>query len=80
MLRRRPTDDASSKYLVGTAISPIRVVIPAARSGIVTVIKPGKEFAIVAQNDMQEPITASPVVAGGRIYLRSFDALYAIGK
>jgi outer membrane protein assembly factor BamB len=51
-----------------------------ARSGIVTVVKAGQEFQIVSQNDMQEPITASPVIADGRIYLRSFEALYAVGK
>ncbi|MCI0360096.1 MAG: PQQ-binding-like beta-propeller repeat protein [Planctomycetaceae bacterium] len=51
-----------------------------ARKGIVTVVKAGREFEVVATNDMQEPITASPVVSGGRIYLRSFDALYAIGS
>ena len=50
-----------------------------ARKGIVTVVKAGREFEVVSQNDMQEPITASPVISGGRIYLRSFDALYAIG-
>jgi outer membrane protein assembly factor BamB len=63
--------------------SPVYVdgkIYSTARSGIVTVVKPGKEFEIISQNDMQEPITASPVPAGGRIYLRSFDALYAIGK
>ncbi len=51
-----------------------------AREGTVTVVKAGKEFEIVSQNDMGEPITASPVIANGRIYLRSFNALYAIGK
>jgi outer membrane protein assembly factor BamB len=50
-----------------------------ARKGIVTVVKAGREFEVVATNNMQEPITASPVISGGRIYLRSFDALYAIG-
>jgi outer membrane protein assembly factor BamB len=50
-----------------------------ARKGIVTVVKAGREFEVVAKNDLGEPITASPVISGGRIYLRSFDALYAIG-
>jgi outer membrane protein assembly factor BamB len=50
-----------------------------ARKGIVTVVKAGRQFEVVSTNDMQEPITASPVVSGGRIYLRSFEALYAIG-
>jgi outer membrane protein assembly factor BamB len=49
-----------------------------ARDGVVTVVKAGKEFEIVAQNKMGEEIAASPVVANGTLYLRSFDALYAI--
>ena len=28
---------------------------------------------------MEEPIAASPVIMGDRVYIRSFDALYAIG-
>jgi outer membrane protein assembly factor BamB len=50
----------------------------AARKGIVTVVQPGRTFRILAQNDMQEPISASPVVSNGVLYLRTFRALYAI--
>jgi outer membrane protein assembly factor BamB len=49
------------------------------RKGVVTVTKAGKKFEIVSQNDMKEPLAASPAISGGRIYLRTFDALYAIG-
>lgn len=49
------------------------------RDGITTVIKAGPEFELVAENDIgNEPITASPAISNGRIYLRSFDALYAL--
>lgn len=51
-----------------------------ARKGIVTVVKAGPKFEIVAQNDMQESISSSPVISNGRIYIRTFDALYAVGK
>ena len=51
-----------------------------ARKGIVTVVKAGPQFEIVSQNDMQESISSSPVISNGRIYIRTFDALYAIGK
>ena len=51
-----------------------------ARKGVVTVLKPGPKFEIVAQNDLGESISASPVISNGRIYIRTFDALYAIGK
>ncbi len=51
-----------------------------ARDGRITVCKPGREFAILAVNEMGEPMSASPVVSGGRLYLRTFEALYAIGN
>jgi outer membrane protein assembly factor BamB len=49
------------------------------RDGICTVLKAGPEFEVVAENDVgNEPITASPVISNGTLYLRSYDALYAI--
>jgi len=48
--------------------------------GTVTVVAPGKQFKILAKNTIDEPTAASPAIAGGRIYLRTFQALYAIGK
>lgn len=49
------------------------------RDGVVTVVKAGREFEIVASNDMGEVIAASPAIADGTLYLRSYQALYAIG-
>ena len=49
------------------------------RDGTVTVIKAGPKFEPVAGNKLPDEITASPVVANGKIYLRGFKALYAIG-
>jgi len=63
--------------------SPIVVdghLIWCAKDGMCTVLKTGKEFGIVAQNKMEEPITASPIVSNGTLYLRTYDALYAIKK
>jgi hypothetical protein len=51
-----------------------------ARNGVVTVVKAGREFEILSRNDMKDSISASPAIANGRIYIRSFDALYAIGE
>ena len=48
------------------------------RNGLVTVVKAGREFEILAFNDMGETISASPVISNGRLYLRSYDALYSI--
>jgi hypothetical protein len=44
----------------------------------VTVVKAGKEFELLATNKLDEDISASPAISGGKIYLRTFAALYAI--
>ncbi len=42
-------------------------------------LKAGPRFEPVAENDIgNEPITASPAISNGTLYLRSYDALYAI--
>jgi outer membrane protein assembly factor BamB len=51
----------------------------ASKLGVITVVRAGPKFEIVAQNDMGEFIAASPVIANGRLYIRTYDALYAIG-
>lgn len=49
------------------------------KDGKCTVVKAGREFEIVASNDMGgEAITASPIVSNGTLYIRTYDALYAI--
>ena len=52
--------------------------ILAARDGTITVVKAGKEFEIIAQNEMGEKIAASPIVANGTLYLRTYETLFAI--
>ncbi|HKB04579.1 MAG TPA: PQQ-binding-like beta-propeller repeat protein [Gemmataceae bacterium] len=49
------------------------------RDGVVSVVKAGPKFELLGSNRMQDDITASPAVADGRIYLRGFKNLYAIG-
>jgi outer membrane protein assembly factor BamB len=48
------------------------------RDGMVSVVKAGPKFEKLASNAMGEPISASPAISNGTIYLRSFEALYAI--
>jgi outer membrane protein assembly factor BamB len=51
----------------------------AARTGKVSVIQAGPELTIESVNDVGEPMTASPAISNGRIYLRTFKSLWAIG-
>ncbi len=47
------------------------------KDGVCTIVKAGRKFEILAQNDLGEPVTASPIVANGTLYLRSYGHLFA---
>ncbi len=48
--------------------------------GVVTVFAAGDTFKVLAKNNLQEPIVATPALLGGKIYLRTQKYLYAFGK
>ena len=50
------------------------------RDGMVTVLQAGREFKVLAKNKLAGGLTASPAPSNGRIYLRTHEALYAIGE
>lgn len=52
----------------------------AGRDGKVTVVKAGPKFELVSQNDLGEELSASLAISNGTIYVRTFDALWAIRK
>jgi len=54
----------------------------AGENGIVTVLKLGKEFEVLARNSMgaDEMFIASPVVVGDTLLLRGQSDLYAVGR
>lgn len=49
------------------------------RDGVGQVVQAGKEFKLLATNDLKEKVYASPAIANGRIYIRTWDNLYCIG-
>jgi len=47
--------------------------------GWVTIVEAGREFELLDSIDLDgEAVTASPIVADGTLYVRSYEALYAI--
>lgn len=67
----------------GNRASPVWVdgkVYVVDRDGTATVVKAGPKFAALATNRLDETVTASPAISNGRIYIRTYDALWAIGK
>lgn len=47
--------------------------------GIMTVVKPGPEFEVVARNELGEETNASPAISNGLMFLRGAEHLYCIG-
>ena len=46
--------------------------------GVTSVVKAGRKFELVSENDLKEKTSASPAVSDGVLYIRTFKALYAI--
>ena len=49
-------------------------------NGKTYVIAMGREYKLVAENELGETVMATPALAGGTIYMRGRKNLYAIGK
>ena len=46
--------------------------------GLVTVVKTGTEFEVIAKNEVGELVVASPALSQGRIFLRGKHTLYCL--
>ena len=67
----------------GQSSSPVvadGIVYFFSKRGEATLVRPGKEFAEVAKNSLDEPISSSPAISQGQIFIRTHEALYCIGK
>lgn len=54
-------------------------VYAASMRGVVVVLKAGDVFQVLARNDLQEPVVATPALVGGIVYVRTEKHLYAFG-
>ena len=48
--------------------------------GLTTVLKAGDRFEVLAENDLADYTLSSPAISEGRIYMRTTQHLYCIGK
>lgn len=65
----------------GFSASPVAaggLIYLSSEDGDVFVVKAGKDFAIAGRNAMQEPLMATPAIAGDTLYIRSQNHLWAI--
>jgi outer membrane protein assembly factor BamB len=73
----KPT--ARGRHRASPVFADGKVYLIGRDKGIINVVKAGREFELLASNEMDEAIAASLAISNGRIYIRSFEALYAIG-
>jgi outer membrane protein assembly factor BamB len=52
----------------------------ASKEGVVRVLRAGRQFELLAQNDMGEGIVASPAISDGHIFIRGEKHLFCIGE
>lgn len=50
------------------------------REGIGLVVQAGKEFKILSTNELKEVVYASPAIADGKLYIRTWKHLWCIGS
>jgi outer membrane protein assembly factor BamB len=67
------------RYRASPVVTADGNVYLTAHDGTVTVVKAGPQFKEVAVNKLTDDLTASPAISNGRIYLRGWKTLYAIG-
>jgi outer membrane protein assembly factor BamB len=48
--------------------------------GTTTVVRPGREFDVVAKNELGEETYASPAISSGQMFIRGLRHLYGIGR
>ena len=79
VLKQGRTPDALEDYYASPVAADDKVFLISA-SGKVTVLKAGAQWEIVAMNDLDEEVWATPAIAGGHLYIRTRNALYSFGS
>ncbi len=67
---------ASGTYIASPIAANDKIYIPAG-NGVITVIKAGDTLEILAKNDLDEKISATPAIIGNTLYVRTAGNLYA---
>ena len=55
-------------------------IFAASEGGHLSVIKAGRDWEVLALNDMDDEVFATPAPVDGRLYVRTRGALYCFGK
>jgi outer membrane protein assembly factor BamB len=78
ILKQGRVDGAVDTYFASPVASDGKL-ITAAKGGKVAVVKAGAEWEVLRVNDLEEEVWATPAVEGGRLFVRTQNALYCFG-
>ncbi len=78
VLKQGRTPDALEEYYASPVAADGKIFLVSA-SGKVTVLKADAQWEILAMNDLDEEVWATPAIAGSNLYIRTRNALYSFG-
>lgn len=78
LLKEGRSRDAMGEYYASPVAADSKLYLASAE-GKVTVVKAAAEWDVLAVNDLDEEIHATPALSGGRIYVRTHSGLYCFG-
>jgi outer membrane protein assembly factor BamB len=67
-------------YYYSSPVAADNRIYVASEEGVVVVLDGGGELNVLARNDLDSPIMATPAIVDGKIYVRTADHLYAFGR
>ena len=71
--------ERASRDIFGSPVLANGRLFAVDKSGTVTVLAAGDTFRILAKNELGELCQSTPAVAGGRMFIRTWEHLHAIG-
>lgn len=78
ILKQGRTPDALEEYYASPVAADGKIFVVSA-SGKVTVLKADAQWEVLAMNDLDEEVWATPAIAGNNLYIRTRNALYSFG-
>ena len=79
LLKEGRSREALGEYTASPVAADNKVYV-ASSEGKISVLKAGAQWEVIGVNDMGEEVRATPALSGGRIFVRTHDAVYCFGK
>jgi outer membrane protein assembly factor BamB len=79
LLKQGRLREAMDRYFSSPIYADGKIFM-ASEPGVISVLKPGRDWEVMQVNDLGENIYATPVVMDGRLYVRTAKALYCFDE